>query len=43
MLGGAATMIIGYLMSQPDVTFLSLVGIGVVALGIAFIILARRR
>ncbi|MGI2336632.1 MAG: hypothetical protein ACRKGH_08355 [Dehalogenimonas sp.] len=43
MLGGAATMIIGYLMSQPDVTFLSLVGIGVVALGVAFIILSRRR
>jgi hypothetical protein len=43
ILGGAATTVIGYLMSQPDVTFLSLVGIGIAAFGIAFIILARRR
>ena len=43
MLAGGATMIIGYLMSQPDITIFSLIGIGIVALGIAFIILSRRR
>ena len=43
MLGGGAAMVIGYLMSQPDITILSLAGIGVVALGIALIILSRRR
>lgn len=43
MLAGGATMVIGYMMSQPDITVFSLIGIGVVALGIAFIILSRRR
>jgi hypothetical protein len=35
--------VIGYLMTQGLVDTLSLAGIGVIVLGIAFIILARRR
>jgi drug/metabolite transporter (DMT)-like permease len=43
MLAGGAMAVIGYLMTQGLVDTLSLAGIGVIVLGIAFIILARRR
>ena len=43
MLAGGAMIGIGYLLTQPDITLLSIAGIAVAILGIAFIILARRR
>ncbi|AKG53952.1 hypothetical protein DGWBC_1305 [Dehalogenimonas sp. WBC-2] len=43
LLAGGAMVGIGYLLSQPGITLLSIAGIAVFALGIAFIILARRR
>ena len=43
MLAGGAMAVIGYLITQGVVDTLSIAGIGVIVLGIGFIILARRR
>jgi drug/metabolite transporter (DMT)-like permease len=43
MLTGAAMAVIGYLIAQGVIDTLSIAGIAVLALGIGFIILARRR
>ncbi len=43
MLAGVAMAVIGYLITQGVIDTLSIAGIAVVALGISFIILARRR